>query len=138
MQQRGRRSAESRAVAINAGDPYLEPPDDLKPAEAALFTEIVKECKPSHFVPSDRHLLVAYVQAILLSREAARNMGTDYKSLIAFERASKLMTTLATKLRLAPQSRIDARIAEARTRRQASAALLMRNPNGDGDEAHAS
>src|SRR5262245_32213739 len=132
MRQRGRRSAQSLGLAVSGSAPYLEPPGDLTPEELALFREIVGSCKPTHFVPSDRHLVVAYVQATLLSREGSRRISAgDVKALVIFERTSKLMGILATKLRLAPQSRIDARRAESRTRRQSSAALLMSRPHGE-------
>ena len=48
-------------------------------------------------------MLVSYVQATLLSRVTAR----DPKMIAVWEKATRMQATLATRLRLAPQSRTD-------------------------------
>jgi hypothetical protein len=52
-------------------------------------------------------LLVSYVQATLLSRQAIKNAGKDTVALATWEKATRMQATLATRLRLAPQSRMD-------------------------------
>jgi hypothetical protein len=69
-----------------------------------LFRKLIADCAPDHFVPSDRPLLVSYVQATLLARRAAKSMTTDASFAAAFEKAVKIQAMLATRLRLAPQS----------------------------------
>jgi hypothetical protein len=81
----------------------LEPPADLSDEEKALFLELVNACSPRHFVESDKPLLVSFVQSTLLARSSAGKamlIGT-------WEKAVRVQATLATRLRLAPQARMD-------------------------------
>jgi hypothetical protein len=136
MQQRGRRSAAALSLAVDGAPQRLEPPEGLSKAVAKQFREMVAEVKPSHFVASDLPLMAAYAQATVLNREYALAVEAgDWKALVPFERTCKLMAILATKLRLCPQSRIDARVAESRTRRQSSSAALLRGvPRGEDED----
>src|SRR5262249_16245701 len=102
-------SASVSVLNVDGRRARLQPPTDLTADETALFREIVNSCKPEHFVQSDRPLLVALCQAILMSREAARGAAKDPKLAQAVERAARTMATLATRLRLTPQSRFDSR-----------------------------
>jgi hypothetical protein len=52
-------------------------------------------------------LLVTFVQATLLSRQAVIKAASDPAMLALWEKASRMQATLATRLRLAPQSRVD-------------------------------
>jgi hypothetical protein len=105
MQQRGRKSAASHLLPVGVGgEPArLVPPAFLSAEEAALFAEVVAACDACHFRKSDESLLVAFVQATLMSREAAH----DPSNIMVWEKATRMQATLATRLRLAPQSRID-------------------------------
>lgn len=104
MRQRGRRSAVDLAtIGIDGKPPKLQPPPYLNQAERQLFVELIGSCAPSHFVESDLPLLASFVQATLLSRGAAR----DPKLIGVWEKAVRVQATLATRLRLAPQSRVD-------------------------------
>jgi hypothetical protein len=58
-------------------------------------------------VKSDLPLLVSFIQATLLVRRAATGMVDDSDLIAVFEKSVKLQATLATRLRLAPQSRLD-------------------------------
>lgn len=108
MRQRGRKSAEQLAtLSVNGDPPRLNPPADLADDERSLFVEIVKACGPRHFVQSDLPLLVTYVQATLLSRRAVANVGKDAAALALWEKTTRMQATLATRLRLSPQSRTD-------------------------------
>lgn len=108
MRQRGRASAAALAdVNVTATAARQEPPSNLSDEERALFTELVEACAPTHFVKSDLPLLVSFIQATLLVRRAATGMVDDPDLIAVFEKSVKLQATLATRLRLAPQSRLD-------------------------------
>jgi hypothetical protein len=105
MRQRGRRSVASNLVplAMRGEPPRLSPPSFLSAEEVALFNEVVGACDVSHFRKSDEPLLVAFIQATLMSRDAAH----DPSKILVWEKATRMQATLATRLRLAPQSRLD-------------------------------
>jgi hypothetical protein len=108
MRKRGRKSGDELvAINVNGDPPRLDPPPTLTDPERALFAEIVEACSPKHFVPSDLPLLVSYVQATLLSRQAATNAATGAAMLALWEKATRMQATLATRLRLSPQARTD-------------------------------
>ena len=95
-----------QALSVITGEPRrLDPPSHLDESERALFAELVAACSPKHFVASDLPLLVSFVQATLLSRQAATRAATDATALAAWEKATRMQATLATRLRLAPQAR---------------------------------
>jgi hypothetical protein len=103
-----RKSANELATPSVTGEPpRLDPPSSLTDDEQSLFVQITQACSPRHFVPSDLPLLVSYVQATLLSRQAIKNAGKDTVALATWEKATRMQATLATRLRLAPQSRMD-------------------------------
>jgi hypothetical protein len=72
-----------------------------------MFNELIGVCDPRHFVKSDLPLLVSIVQATLLSRYAASKMMKDPSWVKTWETATRMQATLATRLRLAPQARMD-------------------------------
>jgi hypothetical protein len=61
----------------------------------------------SPFVASDVPLQVSYVQATLLAQRMAKSFSTHAPALKTWEVAVKAQALLATRLRLAPQSRVD-------------------------------
>ena len=99
-----RKSTAALAIApvIDARQKRIRPPADLGTDEARLFREIAASCDASHFVASDAPLLTAFCTAVLLSRAAAAE-----GDLAAWEKATKMLAMLATRLRLAPQARAD-------------------------------
>ena len=100
MKQRGRKSAELLTFpSIDDVRPRITPPLSLTKSERSLFVELAADAP--HLVPADAPLLGAYCQAILL----ARRTGRDPARVDVWERITRVMTTLATKLRLTPQSR---------------------------------
>jgi hypothetical protein len=105
MLQRGRKSAASKLLPFNVtGEPpRLTPPSFLSADEVALFTEVVAACDASHFRDSDLPLLISFVQATLMSRDSAH----DPSKIMVWEKATRMQATLATRLRLSPQSRLD-------------------------------
>ena len=104
MLQRGRKSVASFGVVpVGGGPSRLQSPSFLSAAERKLFSELVNACDPRHFVRSDLPLMVSFVQATLLSR----NSAGDPDKITIWEKATKMQALLATRLRLAPQSRAD-------------------------------
>ena len=102
MRQRGRKSEASSLVVVSGAPPRLAPPADLSDEEKALFLDLVNACSPRHFVESDKPLLISFVQATLMAREAHRQCKLE-----TWQKAIKLQALLATRLRLAPQARLD-------------------------------
>jgi hypothetical protein len=114
MIQRGRPSAASLTVVpIHAQRPRLKPPAHLTKAERTLFLQVVNENAAEHFSPTDAILLASFVQATLLVRQMAKAVARnpDPKTMQSWERALRSQAMLATRLRLAPQSRLGQRIA---------------------------
>ena len=107
--KRGRQSSAALSVIpIERGRQRLQPPQDLSATEAALFRSIVTQCAPDHFAESDAPLLTSFVQSTILSRKAAKALTSgDASALPVWDRATRMQATLATRLRLAPQSRAD-------------------------------
>jgi hypothetical protein len=104
MQQRGRKSMAGMAALNVTGKPSrLTPPSSLNDDEQALFSELIGACDSSHFRESDLPLLISYVQSTLISRAAAH----DPDRIVIWEKATRMQATLATRLRLSPQSRVD-------------------------------
>ena len=102
MRQRGRKPASLLAFpAAEAARPKLDPPPGLTKAERTLFTEIADYAQ--HLRPSDAPLLASYVQATIISRRSAR----DPARIGVWEKATRVQASLATKLRLTAQARID-------------------------------
>jgi hypothetical protein len=104
MLQRGRKSAANLASpSIIAKSPRLTAPSSLTTEERRLFSELIGACDSNHFRRSDLPLLVSYVQATLNAQTTAH----DPKMASQWERSVRMQCTLATRLRLSPQSRID-------------------------------
>jgi hypothetical protein len=120
MKQRGRTSEAALSV-VPLTAKRVEPPPDLSKEEMSAFRALVATVAPEHFTKTDVPLIVAYVQATQISRRAAIALDDDFVSrdtLALWDRSTKMMATLATRLRLAPQSRYDAKTAHRRAVRQ--------------------
>jgi hypothetical protein len=96
----------------------LVPPIGLPADARRLFFDVTSTVAPGYFVPSDLPLLVQYVEALALAERAVRQLrrapvkGNRVSPWLAIaEKCWRATATLATKLRLAPQSRYDARAA---------------------------
>lgn len=108
MQQRGRKSSFSVVpISVDGAPARLKPPPSLSSAERAAFIELIAACSPKHFVEADIPLLVSFVQATLISRALAAQALNDASVIPAWEKAVRVQATLATRLRLSPQSRTD-------------------------------
>jgi phage terminase small subunit len=119
MKQRGRKSSAATLVDISVdGLPSRpEPPDHLSADERRRFIDIVANCDARHFRHSDLPLLCRFVEADALAERAAKELrknavlknGKPNAWLAVQEKTVRALVSLAMRLRLAPQSRIDAR-----------------------------
>ena len=89
-------------LASNAPRPRPTPPEILSTAEQSLFAELRAANK--HLTATDVPMLTAYCQAITKTHRLGRS-----GKVADWERASRIMMALATKLKLSPQSdrRVD-------------------------------
>ena len=115
MRQRGRVSNVNVEVnGIASAGPNLRPPANLTAKEAKLFHEVVANAPSGQFSASDVYLLSSFVRVTLVCDDAAKalakandkNRPTRMKIM---DQAVKAQALLASKLRLAPQSRISPR-----------------------------
>jgi hypothetical protein len=112
MLQRGRKTA---LRPFNIGKPpRLKPPAFLNDEERAVFDELIDTVDRRHFIESDLPLIVSYIQAILISRSSAR----DPDKVATWEKAVRVQTSLATRLRLAPSARTDPKTLARQQRQQ--------------------
>jgi hypothetical protein len=104
--------------AVNVRHIRLQPRDDASPEIKDIFTELVRSQPPQHFRPGDGDLLEQYCQAVLLSREAYRELqlggsvspdGRISSWVVVLEKSHRSAAALATKLRLTPSSRLSTR-----------------------------
>lgn len=102
MRQRGKKSPEAIA-AIDISAVRLATPAGLTRKERAEFERLINATDPRHFRQGDTPLMIAFVQASILSRRLARDVTKNQE----WERATRVLASLATKLRLSPQSRFD-------------------------------
>lgn len=138
MKQRGRQSASALAVVPlpTVGRSRVSPPPHLTAEESALFKQILSECHPDQFVRSDTILLGSFCQATILVRNLAKGLARspEPKAIQSWERAVKAQAMLATRLRLAPQSRLGTRTAGRIAARHAPSAYdLMTETSHDDD-----
>src|SRR5262245_66261529 len=99
--------AELAIVPIRAHHRRISPPAGMSPEETALFKEIVEAAPAMHFTQSDGTLLRAYVQGCLLLEKAFEAAQASPSMLPDWERCARVVASLATKLRLSVQSRVD-------------------------------
>ena len=116
----GRRGPKSTAEAstplrvISVDHRRLQPPPYLSDAARKVFSEVVGACDPRAFRKAELPLLCAFCEAVCLNRYYGRALAEEStEDFIVSHRAwvesTKLIATLATRLRLTPHSRLDAR-----------------------------
>ena len=81
--------------------PKITPPSSLNAAEKALFNEVVRN--NAHLLPGDALLIGAFVQALAKANKLAKK--SDAASIASWEKVSRVMIALATKLRLTQQAK---------------------------------
>lgn len=113
MNQRGRRSAESRLSVVPFVAPLPDPPASLTDSEAAIFRETAAAMPSGWFRADSMPLLVEYSRAVDACNKLAAmrdQQGMTMRDLAvllaAHEKQARLVVTLATKMRLTQQSRI--------------------------------
>ena len=117
MKQRGRKSRRSlETINVDGSPDRVQPPDHLSADEQRRFTEIVSTCDARHFRPSDTTLLVRFVEADALAERAAKELrkhpvvdGKPSPWLAVQEKSVRALVALSMRLRLSPQTRIDAK-----------------------------
>jgi phage terminase small subunit len=112
-----RKSAqELNLTVIDVQAQRLRPPDYLKKEEKAIFEHVVGNSAPQHFKQNELPLLAQYCTAVYLARWYSDNIGEegrdDGRYHQKFVESARLSASLATKLRLTPSSRYDARQAD--------------------------
>jgi len=105
MLQRGRKGISQLGINVSGAPARLKPPTGLNARERALFVELINSTDVRHFRASDIPMLIAFVQSSLLSRKLAR----DPKKVADFEKATRTLALLSTRLRLNPHARADAK-----------------------------
>ena len=125
MAQRGRKSAASLAVVRPITDHRPSPPEGLTEEQAAEWTAITRRLPAGHFPRECHGLLMAYCKHISSFRMLSESVDlfrsewliTDeglgrYGALLALrEREGRALSSLATRLRITPQSRYQPRTA---------------------------
>jgi hypothetical protein len=106
--KRGRISAaELSVIPIAPARERVRSPSNLSAKERQLFDKLLETC--GHFQPSDFPLLISFVQASLLAQQHRNPKSADEARI--WHTAIKAQGTLATKLRLCPNTRIDRKTA---------------------------
>ena len=86
----------------------LRPPPTLSEPARNEFVRIVAAEGANHFRDSDLSLLVQYCEAVALAERAAKALQSDDAErvwLTRWDKATKVMESLAMRLRISPQSR---------------------------------
>ena len=125
-------------LRVDGRPPRLAPPRHLSAEARRLFVELTGAVAPEHFTTADRPLLCQYVEALALAERAVRELrrapvagGKPSPWLAVAEKCWRSTATLATKLRLAPQARYDARQAGRRAQGPQASILDMHPPGDD-------
>jgi hypothetical protein len=128
MLQRGRRSAAANLVKLATTSPRsrLTAPEFLKADERALFTALADDNR--HLTRTDVPLLAIYAAAVFKVNKLGRQ-----KDVGQWEKASRMMLSLARSLRLTVQSATEPR-AVGRQRRDARPDLVAEYLAETGDD----
>jgi hypothetical protein len=109
--QRGRKSAASLSIVPVSGIQRPEPPPEFTPEEADVWRSTVRAMKPNWFGLETHPLLSAYCFHVVTCKELHAQLRTltsvdrEYRQLLALLRAeTKLMLSIATKLRITPRA----------------------------------
>ena len=99
-------------IATHPQPTRVRPPATLSQAERTAFLDIVNNCAPTHFQPSDLPLLCRYAEACVLAQRAAKELrdktvinGKASPWLVVQEKSLRAIVALSMRLRLSPQGR---------------------------------
>jgi phage terminase small subunit len=117
MGARGPQSEKNNPVlsVIDTQRQRLKPPASLKPEVKAIFEHVVNHSAPTQFKENEAPLLALYCSALYLARFYCDRIGAENdagQNNKLFIENARLATSIATKLRLTPQTRFDSRAAE--------------------------
>jgi phage terminase small subunit len=117
-----RPSQASLNVVPISGAPRLKAPSFLGDRERNVFEMVVGSTDPDHFRRSDEALLCRYCEAVVLSQIAMEKIygGKPGDWVAVHDKTTRLLLSLATKLRLSPQSRSRAAMRRPGQPQQAS------------------
>lgn len=148
-EKRGRKSAGDLSV-VRAMNARMDPPEFLSIAEAAEWTSIMNSLPADYFRPGDAPLLGAYCVAIVLHKQARKEIqdhGITYKNEFGkrimnpaatiLQMQAGTMAQLSVKLRLAPSSRVTAQSAGANKNKATAAGQKRPWDTDDDDDAPA-
>jgi hypothetical protein len=112
------------------------PSHDATPAVAKIFREIVSAAGNGHFRPGDAPLIEVYASALVLARRAHAELekAPTPRWLAVYEKTTRAAGTLASRLRLAPQQRLNARTAARSKHKPVDAYALMREGMTNGHD----
>lgn len=128
MAQRGRKSHfNAVSLDVTTARPRLIAPANLTKTEAALFAELA--ATNPHLKAGDKPLLAIYAQGLIKVQKLARQADTA-----AWEKAVRACLSMATKLRITPQSTAHPESA-GRKRQQNGTAPWHRGDRSEEDES---
>jgi hypothetical protein len=101
----------SNVVSLNATAlrPLTALPSELNATDRALFKEIIGSLDSRAIAECDMPLFVSYVQITGLVRKLAAKKP-EPGTIAALDRMVRVQASLATRLRLSPQSRLDRKV----------------------------
>lgn len=115
-----RSAADLELINVRGRPERLTPPASLAPDARAAFVDIVGSVEPRHFKPSDTKAICRLASAHVWAERAEAQLEADGGITpdgkaspwhAVLEKHNLTVATLMTKLRLTPQSRVDARAA---------------------------
>src|SRR3954447_13200596 len=103
MKRGPRSAAELNVVSLDVprSRPRIIAPSSLNAAEKKMFNEVIGD--NAHLRSGDSILVAQFVQAVMKASKLARK--TDETSVKSWERSSRVMIALATKLRITQQAK---------------------------------
>lgn len=125
-------------VLPDANKRRLRAPDDLQPEARRVWSEVVDTLPPDRFHASERPLLALYCRSMVTAERALTAIDRDgpligdkiNPALRLFDTSVRQVVSLATKLRVTPQSRVDRKVAGTSAREDASASRPWHTTDG--------
>lgn len=101
---------------VDGSPRYVSPPPGLGATEHQLFHDVVRTMPPEHFRQCDVPLLLRFVEATAMCDRAGREMENSGGPVVdgavnpwfgIQQRCAKMVSVIATRLRMTPHSRRD-------------------------------